>query len=114
MAHEKDLLQAAQISALKAARRAIGFAQQGALPSQTVARNVRTQIDRVLPGGELQQTRALLDDMVQTNVLPSEKKAFLSGEELRRVYEKVKVAPMQVNEQAESEIEQDSDRPSAA
>lgn len=110
MTIDRDAIHQAQISAIKAARRAVGFAQQGALVSQTMVRNVKNQLDRVMPAQELPQTRQLLEQMLQAPVVPSEKRAFLAGEEIRKLYENVRLAPMlqiQLRE-TEDDTERDS------
>lgn len=70
-------------SALRAARRAVGFAQMGVLPSQTIVSNVLRQMDRVIDMNRLPQTREILSDIIATHVLPTQKKAYGAMEEIR-------------------------------
>lgn len=95
MSHEKqEFVQEAQHSALKFVRRVVGFAAQGALPSQSITKDALVKIDRTFPLGELSSTRELLGEMQRSNVLPSEKKAFIAGEEIKALYERVKIGPI--------------------
>lgn len=107
MPNDKDQLQQAQITALKAARRVIGFAQQAANPSQQVAKNVIKQLERALPATAAIKAKDLLREIVATNVLPSEKKAYEAGEEIRQLFDQAKQSPIEM--QVESMTDSDDD-----
>ena len=90
-------------SALKAARRAIGFASMGALPSQHVAQKVLTQLDRTIPAGELTKSRELLAEIVAQHVLPTEKAAYSAFKETQDAIDKLNQRDAEVDGEEEAE-----------
>lgn len=98
------------IQAIKTARKAIGFAAMGALPSPSVIKTTLTKIERELAPAVLADTRALLVNIQENPVLPSEKRCKVAMDEIEKT---LNIIRMQMAEQNAEELnDTDSSSPS--